>query len=214
MATVLAGVTPHLLKLKLPHVLLARIFKIHSLISKAVEQIELLSVTKKPLYRLMTLLVDASSFQGYPGSHQRLHVVLLCCLSGIFTKSEGIRCPSLTQGERLIEIPGPSLHRISDHWEMSFNSTSILTQSLQLSDQLHTLLLTLCEDLPHKRLSLESILEACEAHQRESAPLPANVYIKKMVQFAVGSVSEVSTTLILIIFFSLLRDVSSNVGYR
>ncbi|XP_054019632.1 FERM and PDZ domain-containing protein 2 [Dryobates pubescens] len=63
-------------------------------------------------------------------------------------------------------------------------------QSLQLSDQLHMLLLTLCEDLPHKRLSPESILEACEVHQKESASLPANVYIKKMVQFAVGSVSE------------------------
>ncbi|NXV04929.1 FRPD2 protein, partial [Cettia cetti] len=64
-------------------------------------------------------------------------------------------------------------------------------QSLQLSDQLHTLLLTLCEDLPHRRLSPESILEACEAHQKESASLPAKFYIKKMVQFAVGSVSEV-----------------------
>ncbi|NWR74295.1 FRPD2 protein, partial [Centropus unirufus] len=58
-------------------------------------------------------------------------------------------------------------------------------------DQLHTLLLTLCEDLPHKRLSPESILEACEAHQSENASLPAGVYVKKMVQFAVGSVSEV-----------------------
>ncbi|XP_061315251.1 FERM and PDZ domain-containing protein 2 isoform X3 [Pezoporus flaviventris] len=53
------------------------------------------------------------------------------------------------------------------------------------------LLLTLCEDLPHKRLSPESILEACETHQKEAAFLPANVYIKKMVLFAVGSVSEV-----------------------
>ena len=123
--------------------------------------------------------------------------MLLCCLSGIFPKSKGIQCPFFTQGERLTEIPGLSLHRISDHWEISFNSTSILTQSLQLSDQLHTLLLTLCEDLPHKRLSPESILEACEAHQKESASLPANVYIKKMVQFAVGSVSEVGTTLML-----------------
>uniref|UniRef100_A0A8C3Y381 FERM and PDZ domain containing 2 n=1 Tax=Catharus ustulatus TaxID=91951 RepID=A0A8C3Y381_CATUS len=70
-------------------------------------------------------------------------------------------------------------------------------QSLQLSDQLHTLLLTLCEDLPHRRLSPESILEACEAHQKESASLPAKFYIKKMVQFAVGSASEVGTTLIL-----------------
>ncbi|KFP90655.1 FERM and PDZ domain-containing protein 2, partial [Apaloderma vittatum] len=64
-------------------------------------------------------------------------------------------------------------------------------QSLQLSDQLHMLLLTLCEDLPRKRLSPESILEACEAHQKESASLPASVYIKKMVQFAVGSANEV-----------------------
>lgn len=63
------------------------------------------------------------------------------------------------------------------------------------------LLLTLCEDLPHKRLSPESILEACEAHQKEAAFLPANVYIKKMVQFAVGSVSEVGTTLICNLFF-------------
>ncbi|NXU77144.1 FRPD2 protein, partial [Oreotrochilus melanogaster] len=83
----------------------------------------------------------------------------------------------------------------ANHWKRSFNSTSVLTQSLQLSDQLHMLLLMLCEDLPHKRVSPESILEACEAHQKEFAPLPANVYIKKMVQFAVGSVSEVERTL-------------------
>ncbi|NXW59763.1 FRPD2 protein, partial [Eurystomus gularis] len=67
----------------------------------------------------------------------------------------------------------------------------VLFYSVLHCDQLHMILLTLCEDLPHKRLSPESILEACEAHQRESASLPANVYIKKMVQFAVGSVSEV-----------------------
>ncbi|NXG12701.1 FRPD2 protein, partial [Sakesphorus luctuosus] len=62
---------------------------------------------------------------------------------------------------------------------------------LLFCDQLHTLLLTLCEDQPHKRLSPESILEACEAHEKESASLPASVYIKKMVLYAVGSVSEV-----------------------
>ncbi|XP_025906237.1 FERM and PDZ domain-containing protein 2 [Nothoprocta perdicaria] len=64
-------------------------------------------------------------------------------------------------------------------------------QSLQLSDQLHSLLLTLCEDLPHRRLAPESILEACEAHQKESYSLPANVYIRKMAQLVLGSVSEV-----------------------
>uniref|UniRef100_A0A8C2U603 FERM and PDZ domain containing 2 n=1 Tax=Coturnix japonica TaxID=93934 RepID=A0A8C2U603_COTJA len=66
-------------------------------------------------------------------------------------------------------------------------------QSLQLSDQLHSLLLTLCEDLPHKRLSPESILEVCEAHQKETSSLPANTYIKKMVQFVLGSVTEVGS---------------------
>ena len=73
----------------------------------------------------------------------------------------------------------------------------MLTQSLQLSDQLHSLWLTLCEDLPHKRLSPESILEVCEAHQKESSSLPANIYIKKMVQFVLGSATEVGTILLL-----------------
>ncbi|XP_009998659.1 PREDICTED: FERM and PDZ domain-containing protein 2 [Chaetura pelagica] len=75
------------------------------------------------------------------------------------------------------------------YWSVDFQVPP--NQSLQLSDQLHTLLLTLCEDLPYKRLSPESILEACEAHQKEFASLPANVCIKKMVQFALGSVGEV-----------------------
>ncbi|XP_029768828.1 FERM and PDZ domain-containing protein 2 [Terrapene carolina triunguis] len=63
-------------------------------------------------------------------------------------------------------------------------------QSLQLSDQLHALLLKLCEDLPHKRLSPESILEACEVHQKESSSSPASVYIQRMVKFVLGSITE------------------------
>ncbi|NXE64827.1 FRPD2 protein, partial [Calcarius ornatus] len=105
-----------------------------------------------------------------------------------FSAPELLHRPSKNQHFGLTKV---SLHRISVPWEMSFNSTSVLTQSLQLSDQLHTLLLTLCEDLPHRRLSPESILEACEAHQKDCASLPAKFYIKRMVQFAVGSVSEV-----------------------
>uniref|UniRef100_A0A8D0HPL6 FERM and PDZ domain containing 2 n=1 Tax=Sphenodon punctatus TaxID=8508 RepID=A0A8D0HPL6_SPHPU len=69
-------------------------------------------------------------------------------------------------------------------------------QSLQLSDRLHTLLLTLCEDLPHKRQSPESILETCEAHQKES-PSTANVYIKRLVKLVLGSTTEVSTSHVL-----------------
>ncbi|NWI19826.1 FRPD2 protein, partial [Crypturellus soui] len=77
------------------------------------------------------------------------------------------------------------------YWSADYQVPPNQASSLQLSDQLHSLLLTLCEDLPHRRLPPESILEACEAHQKESYSLPANVYIKKMVQLVLGSVSEV-----------------------
>ncbi|XP_050832404.1 FERM and PDZ domain-containing protein 2 [Serinus canaria] len=62
-------------------------------------------------------------------------------------------------------------------WALLYLST------MQLLEDLH-------KDLPHRRLSPESILEACEAHQKECASLPAKFYMKRMVQFAVGSVSE------------------------
>ncbi|XP_014105564.1 PREDICTED: FERM and PDZ domain-containing protein 2 [Pseudopodoces humilis] len=90
----------------------------------------------------------------------------------------------LHKGEMLVYSLGMTLY-----WSADYQVPP--NQSLQLSDQLHTLLLTLCEDLPHRRLSPESILEACEAHQKESASLPPKFCIKKMVQFAVVSVSEV-----------------------
>uniref|UniRef100_A0ABM5FZW2 FERM and PDZ domain-containing protein 2 isoform X3 n=1 Tax=Pogona vitticeps TaxID=103695 RepID=A0ABM5FZW2_9SAUR len=64
------------------------------------------------------------------------------------------------------------------------------SQPLQLSDELHTVLLMLCEDLPQKRLSLESILETCEAHQMQSQ-FPANVLIQKLVESAFESIKEV-----------------------
>ncbi|KGL81293.1 FERM and PDZ domain-containing protein 2, partial [Tinamus guttatus] len=77
------------------------------------------------------------------------------------------------------------------YWSADYQVPPNQASNMSLSDQLHSLLLTLCEDLPHRRLSPESILEACEAHQKESYSLPANVYIKKMVQLVLGSVSEV-----------------------
>ncbi|NXA34508.1 FRPD2 protein, partial [Eudromia elegans] len=77
------------------------------------------------------------------------------------------------------------------YWSADYQVPPNQASTTSLSDQLHNLLLTLCEDLPHRRLPPESILEACEAHQKESYSLPANVYIKKMVQLVLGSVGEV-----------------------
>ncbi|XP_053805259.1 FERM and PDZ domain-containing protein 2 [Vidua chalybeata] len=104
-----------------------------------------------------------------------------------FSPPELLHHPSKNQHFGLTKMLVYSLG-MTLYWSADYQVPS--HQSLQLSDQLHTLLLTLCEDLPHRRLSPESILEACEAHQKESASLPAKFYIKKMVQFAMGSVSE------------------------
>uniref|UniRef100_A0A8C8VH81 FERM and PDZ domain containing 2 n=1 Tax=Pelusios castaneus TaxID=367368 RepID=A0A8C8VH81_9SAUR len=98
------------------------------------------------------------------------------------------RAPELLPGERknkpmLVYSLGMTLY-----WSADYQVPP--NQSLQLSDQLHGLLLTLCEDLPHKRLSPQSILEACEVHQKESSATPANVYIQGMVKFVLGSLTE------------------------
>ncbi|NXJ07141.1 FRPD2 protein, partial [Odontophorus gujanensis] len=92
------------------------------------------------------------------------------------------------QTKMLVYSLGMTLYWSADYQVPPNQASNI---KILLSDQLHGLLLTLCEDLPHKRLSPESILEACEAHQKESSSLPADTYIKKMVQFVLGSVSEV-----------------------
>ncbi|NWW73196.1 FRPD2 protein, partial [Climacteris rufus] len=106
-----------------------------------------------------------------------------------FSPPELFHCPSKNQRFGLTKMLVYSLG-MTLYWSADYQVPPNQA-SLQLSDQLHMLLLTLCEDLPHKRLCPESILEACEAHQREFASLPAKVYIKKMVQFAAGSGSEV-----------------------
>ncbi|XP_060096960.1 FERM and PDZ domain-containing protein 2 [Heteronotia binoei] len=65
------------------------------------------------------------------------------------------------------------------------------SQPLPLSHRLHTLLLALCEDLPHKRPSPESILEACEVHQQQSPVQDSALgFIQRLVQCALGSIRE------------------------
>ncbi|KAL8186794.1 UNVERIFIED_CONTAM: hypothetical protein K2H54_011643, partial [Gekko kuhli] len=65
------------------------------------------------------------------------------------------------------------------------------SQPLQLSDQLHSLLLALCEDPAHKRPSPESILEACGSHRHQSPVQgPAGVFVRRLVHCALGSIRE------------------------
>ncbi|KAM9134313.1 FERM and PDZ domain-containing protein 2 [Pangshura tecta] len=101
-----------------------------------------------------------------------------------YSNGDQIFCYASTEREMLVYSLGMTLY-----WSADYQVPP--NQSLQLSDQLHALLLKLCEDLPHKRLSPESILEACEVHHKESSSSPASVYIQRMVKFVLGSITEV-----------------------
>ncbi|KAK7148451.1 hypothetical protein R3I93_012700 [Phoxinus phoxinus] len=52
----------------------------------------------------------------------------------------------------------------------------------QLSDSLNCLLLSMCEDMAHRRANLNSILELCESHHKASLLPPPNKVIKQLVE--------------------------------
>ncbi|XP_038600268.1 FERM and PDZ domain-containing protein 2 [Tachyglossus aculeatus] len=80
------------------------------------------------------------------------------------------------------------------YWSVDFQVPP--NQPLQIGDPLHSILLMMCEDLPHKRFPLESILEACNTHQKETATTPANICIKRMVKLVQGSILEMEQLIV------------------
>ncbi|XP_030604068.1 tyrosine-protein phosphatase non-receptor type 13 [Archocentrus centrarchus] len=66
------------------------------------------------------------------------------------------------------------------YWSVDFHLPQ--NQPVQLSDHLNSLLLSMCEDLSHRRVNLNSILEACESQLKASIlPPPAKV-IRQLVE--------------------------------
>ncbi|XP_054456293.1 tyrosine-protein phosphatase non-receptor type 13 [Anoplopoma fimbria] len=66
------------------------------------------------------------------------------------------------------------------YWSVDFQLPQ--NQPVQLSDHLNSLLLSMCEDLAHRRVTLNSILEACESqHKATILPPPAKV-IRQLVE--------------------------------
>ncbi|XP_060057915.1 FERM and PDZ domain-containing protein 2-like [Erinaceus europaeus] len=84
------------------------------------------------------------------------------------------KAPELLQGQKDGEQPDAS-------------------QPLQLNEPLHSVLLTMCEDQPRKRLPLVSVLETCRLHWEEVAvhPASAHLHIKRLVGSVLGTISEV-----------------------
>uniref|UniRef100_A0A671YM84 FERM and PDZ domain containing 2 n=1 Tax=Sparus aurata TaxID=8175 RepID=A0A671YM84_SPAAU len=66
------------------------------------------------------------------------------------------------------------------YWSVDFHLPQ--NQPVQLSDHLNSLLLSMCEDLAHRRVNLNSILEACESqHKASILPSPTKV-IRQLVE--------------------------------
>ncbi|KAJ0067194.1 hypothetical protein NL108_012930, partial [Boleophthalmus pectinirostris] len=66
------------------------------------------------------------------------------------------------------------------YWSVDFHLPQ--NQPVQLSDHLNSLLLSMCEDLSHRRTNLNSILEACESqHKASILPSPTRV-IRQLVE--------------------------------
>uniref|UniRef100_A0A3B4B6M0 KIND domain-containing protein n=1 Tax=Periophthalmus magnuspinnatus TaxID=409849 RepID=A0A3B4B6M0_9GOBI len=80
-----------------------------------------------------------------------------------------------TERQMLVYSLGMTLY-----WSVDFHLPQ--NQPVQLSDHLNSLLLSMCEDLSHRRTNLNSILEACESqHKASILPSPTQV-IRQLVE--------------------------------
>ncbi|XP_049710882.1 FERM and PDZ domain-containing protein 2 isoform X4 [Elephas maximus indicus] len=105
------------------------------------------------------------------------------------------KAPELLQGQSNDELPDVSQMHVYSlgmtlYWSAGFHVPP--NQPLQLCEPLHSILLTMCEDQPYRRLSLQSVLEACQVHQQEVAiyPAPAALHIRRLVGLVLGTITE------------------------
>nr|XP_045255859.1 FERM and PDZ domain-containing protein 2 isoform X5 [Macaca fascicularis] len=106
------------------------------------------------------------------------------------------KAPELLQGQSEDEQPDVSQMHVYSlgmtlYWSAGFHVPP--HQPLQLREPLHSILLTMCEDQPHRRCTLQSVLEACRVHEKEVSvyPAPAGLHIRKLAGLVLGTISEV-----------------------
>eukprot|EP00063_Salmo_salar_P079194 XP_014054029.1 PREDICTED: LOW QUALITY PROTEIN: FERM and PDZ domain-containing protein 2 [Salmo salar] len=66
------------------------------------------------------------------------------------------------------------------YWSVDYHLPQ--NQPVQLSDHLNSLLVSMCEDLAHRRVNLNSILESCESQHKASLLPPPNRVIRQLVE--------------------------------
>ncbi|XP_054546385.1 FERM and PDZ domain-containing protein 2 [Talpa occidentalis] len=113
-----------------------------------------------------------------------------------YIEAAPFKAPELLQGHSDSEQPDASQMHVYSlgmtlYWSAGFHVPP--TQPLQLREPLHTVLLNMCEDQPHRRLPLLSVLEACRVHREEVAiyPASANLHVRHLVGLVLGTISEV-----------------------
>ncbi|KAB0397522.1 hypothetical protein E2I00_006879, partial [Balaenoptera physalus] len=150
------------------------------------------------LYTRVTALVsDSSDYVVCPWS------VLLSATGSLsfqdhvsHIEAAPFKAPELLQGQSDDEQPDASQMHIYSlgmtlYWSAGFHIPP--NQPLQLCEPLHSILLTMCEDQPGRRLPLQSILEACRIHWEEVAvhPASASLHVRQLVGLVLGTISEV-----------------------
>ncbi|XP_068423538.1 FERM and PDZ domain-containing protein 2 isoform X2 [Clinocottus analis] len=66
------------------------------------------------------------------------------------------------------------------YWSVDFQLPQ--NQPVQLSDHLNSLLLSMCEDLAHRRVNLHTVLEACESQHKATILPPPTKVIRQLVE--------------------------------
>lgn len=124
-------------------------------------------------------------------------VALVLDLASVPTLSR--RGGSLSRGDEIIRVHESPPHtrqgtRVSCSSRPDFSCSPSSLQPLRLREPLHSILLTMCEDQPRRRLPLHSVLEACRVHREEVAvyPASANLHVRRLAGLVLGTISEVS----------------------
>ncbi|KAJ8402333.1 hypothetical protein AAFF_G00368220 [Aldrovandia affinis] len=64
------------------------------------------------------------------------------------------------------------------------------SQPMKLGEHLNSLLLSMCDDRTHTRMSVRTVMDACSAHIRSSSCEPSFAYVRKLVRLVLGSLSQ------------------------
>ncbi|XP_032868851.1 FERM and PDZ domain-containing protein 2 isoform X1 [Amblyraja radiata] len=101
--------------------------------------------------------------------------------------------PEILQGRRLSsQLAIEKMHVYSLgmtlYWAADYQLPE--AQPIQLGDQLNDLLLSMCDDMPLRRVSLDTIVQICEARWQSSGVLPPSTYLKELAQLVLGSTAE------------------------